>query len=167
MRIFQNPKKNQLFHRKNHCFSRRLCSLHPRIQKTDSLKRIIKTNSLIPFFSHRHRCQLICGMTSLYNSMTSPYYRGEGGENTRHRVTGGAGSDRAGGGETIFFSAHRPNWAVKLVWVMRVGVPREQRNARDSQKDHRETSSPGGDTLRCRQNTVSYTHLTMPTNREV
>ena len=55
----------------------------------------------------------------------------------------GAGSDRAGGGETIFFSAHRPNWVVKLVWVMRVGIPREQRNARDSQKDHRETSSPG------------------------
>ena len=26
---------------------------------------------------------------------------------------------------------------------MRVGAPREQRNARDSQKDHRETSSPG------------------------
>jgi len=26
---------------------------------------------------------------------------------------------------------------------MRVGEPREQRNARDSQKDHRETSSPG------------------------
>ena len=77
---------------------------------------------------------------------------GEGGENTRHRVTGGAGSDRAGGGEAIFFSAHRLNWVVKLVWVMRVGALREQRNARDSQKDHRETSSPGGDTRRCRQN---------------
>ena len=41
--------------------------------------------------------------------MTSPHYRGEGGENTRHRVTGGVsvpvvtGSDRAGGGEAIFF----------------------------------------------------------------
>ena len=50
----------------------------------------------------------------------------------------------------LIFSAHTPNWAVKLVWVMRVGVPREQRNARDSQEDHRETSSPGGDTRRCR-----------------
>ena len=46
----------------------------------------------------------------------------------------------------MIFSAHRPNWAAKLVWVVRVGAPREQRNARDSQKDHRETSSPGGDT---------------------
>ena len=57
-----------------------------------------------------------------------------------------------GEGRRFFFSAHRLNWVVKLVWVMRVGALREQRNARDSQKDHRETSSPGGDTRRCRQN---------------
>ena len=77
--------------------------------------------------------------------MTSPYYRGEGGENSRHRVTGGASVPVATGrGEgRRFFSAHRLNWVVKLVWVMRVGAPREQRNARDSKKDHRETSSPG------------------------
>ena len=68
--------------------------------------------------------------------------RGKGGA-PRYRWGVGAGSDRAGGGEAIFFSAHRLNWVVKLVWVMRVGAPREQRNARDSQKDHRETSSPG------------------------
>ena len=78
--------------------------------------------------------------------MTSPHYRGEGGENTRHRVTGGVSVPVAtgrGGGEAIFFSAHRLNWVVKLVWVMRVGAPRERRNARDSKKDHRATSSPG------------------------
>ena len=43
--------KNSLEYQ-NRMNSRRLCSLHPRIQKTDSLKRIqriIKKNSLIPF----------------------------------------------------------------------------------------------------------------------
>ena len=40
--------------------------------------------------------------------MTSPYYRGEGGENTRHRVTGGVSVPVATGrGEgRRFFSRH-------------------------------------------------------------
>ena len=40
--------------------------------------------------------------------MTSPYYRGEGGENTRHRVTGGVSVPVATGrGEgSRFFSRH-------------------------------------------------------------
>ena len=62
--------------------------------------------------------------------MTSPYYRGEGGENTRHRVTGGVSVPVATGrgeGRRFFLGTQsdRPNWAVKLVWVMRVGAPRE------------------------------------------
>ena len=42
----------------------------------------------------------------------------------------------------MIFSTHRPNWVAKLMWVIRVGAPSKQGNARDSQEDHRGTSGP-------------------------